>query len=183
MSKKIIGIVVGSLRRGSFSKKVADYLGGLLSEQFDVKFLNIGTLPMFCEDLDADGETPQSWTDFRQEVKAADGVLFVTPEYNRSFPPVLKNALDIASRPYGANVWDGKPGAIVSVSPGSLGGFGANNALRQVTTFLNIRMMAQPEAYIGNAAAQTNEQGVADEKLKGFLQVIANAYTAWVNQF
>jgi len=110
-------------------------------------------------------------------------VLFVTPEYNRSIPAVLKNALDIASRPYGKNAWQGKPGAIVSVSPGQFGGFGANSHLRQTTVFLNIYMMGQPEAYIGNVADVTDSTGVTDESTKEFLLTFANAFTEWVNKF
>jgi len=182
MEKKTIGILPGSLRRDSFSKKIASHLSGLLADQFNVKFLEIGNLTMYNEDLDTEGATPQAWLDFRQEVKALDGVLFVTPEYNRSIPPVLKNALDIASRPYGKNAWNDKPGAIVSVSPGQLGGFGANHHLRQTTAFLNIYMMGQPEAYIGNAAAITDSTRVTDENTKKFLQTFADAFTEWVNR-
>ena len=182
MGKKVIGILVGSLRRESFSKKIALHLAGLLKAQFDVKFLDIGNLAMYNQDLDDDNATPKAWQDFRQEVKALDGVLFVTPEYNRSFPPVLKNALDIASRPYGKNAWAGKPGAAVSVSPGKLGGFGANHHLRQAVAFLDIFMMGQPEAYIGEVIPMLNETGVADENLKKFLQLFADSFVKWVNR-
>ena len=182
MEKKTIGIVVGSLRRGSYCKKIASQLANSLEEQFDIKFLDIGNLTMYCEDLDAEGVTPQAWLDFRREVKALGGVLFVTPEYNRSIPPVLKNALDIASRPYGKNNWSGKPGAVVSVTPGSLGGYGANQILRQSAVFLNIYMMQQPEAYISNVANLTDETGVKDENLKEFLKNIAGAFAEWVNK-
>jgi len=183
MEKRTIGVLVGSLRAGSFCKIIASHLAGLLTEQFDVKFLDISDLSMYNQDLDAENVTPQAWLDFRQEVKALDAVLFVTPEYNRSLPPVLINALDIASRPYGKNAWDGKPGAVVSVSPGAMGGYGANHILRQSAAFLNIYMMQQPEAYIGNVAASTDETGVRDESLKKFLQSIAGAFTDWINKF
>ena len=182
MGKKVIGILVGSLRRESFSKKIALHLAGLLKAHFDVKFLDIGNLAMYNQDLDDDNATPKAWQDFRQEVKALDGVLFVPPEYNRSFPPVLKNALDIASRPYGKNAWAGKPGAAVSVSPGKLGGFGANHHLRQAVAFLDIFMMGQPEAYIGEVIPMLNETGVADENLKKFLQLFADSFVKWVNR-
>jgi len=183
MEKKKIGIFVGSLRKDSFSKRIALHLSGLLADQFDVKFPDFGNLTMYNQDLDTENATPQAWHDFREEVKALDGVLFVTPEYNRSYPAVLKNALDIASRPYGKNAWNNKPGAIVSVSPGNLGGFGANHHLRQATAFLNIYMMGQPEAYIGNVAALTDSTSVTDENLKKFLQTFANAFSEWVNKF
>jgi len=182
-NKKTVGFIVGSLRRDSFSKKVAKYLADLLEEQFDVSFFDIAPLSMYNEDVDNENDTPQEWRHFRDEVKEKDAVLFVTPEYNRSIPPVLKNALDIASRPYGKNNWSGKPGAVVSVSPGALGAFGANHILRQSAVFLNIYMMQQPEAYIGNVAAQTDDTGVTDKRLQDFLRTFADAFADWVNKF
>ena len=110
-----------------------------------------------------------------------DGVLFVTPEYNRSFPAVLKNAIDVGSRPYGKSMWDGKPGAVVSVSPGAIGGFGANHHLRQSLVFLNVPTMQQPEAYIGNAATLFDENGnLANDSIKEFAAKYINAFAAWV---
>jgi len=183
MEKKIIGILVGSLRKNSFSETIARHLSGLLADQFDVKLLDISNLTMYNQDLDMEEATPQAWIDFRREVKAVDAVLFVTPEYNRSIPAVLKNALDIASRPYGQNSWNDKPGAVVSFSPGNLGGFGANHHLRQIATCLNIHLMGQPEAYIGNVAAITDSTGVTDEGAKKFLLTFANAFAEWINKF
>jgi len=183
MNKKIIGIVVGSLRRESFSKKIALYIASQMKEQFEVKFLDIGKLSMYNQDVDDDGITPKEWTDFREEVKELSAVLFVTPEYNRSIPPVLKNAIDIASRPYGKNAWNDKPGAVVSVSPGGMGAFGANHILRQSASFLNIYMMQQPEAYIGNVANAIDETGVSDENTKKFLNSFANSFAEWINKF
>jgi len=182
MSKKSIGIIAGSLRKGSFSKKIALHLAGLLSQEFETSFPDIGNLVMYNQDLETGGATPQAWLDFRREIKALDAVLFVTPEYNRSIPPVLKNALDIASRPYGKNSWGGKPGAMVSVSPGKMGGFGASSQLRQIAGCLDIHLMGQPEAYIGEVLPLTDEAGVKDENLKKFLQLFADAFTKWVNR-
>jgi len=183
MDKKTIGIIVGSLRRDSYCKKAARYLSGLLEENFNVRFVDISDLAMYNEDLDNDSDIPGEWERLRREVKPLDAVLFVTPEYNRSMPAVLKNALDVASRPYGANSWSGKPGAIISVSPGSMGAFGANHSLRQTMSFLNIYMMQQPEAYISNVAGAVDAGGVCDEKLQDFLRQFADAYTNWVNRF
>ena len=183
MSKKTIGIVAGSLRKDSFCKKVAGYFSGLLDEKFDVKTLDISDLPMYNEDLDSGDSIPEEWAHLRQEVKPLDAVLFVTPEYNRSMPAVLKNALDVASRPYGANNWSGKPGAVISVTPGTLGAFGANHHLRQTATFLNIYMMQQPEAYISGIYGAVDANGVSDEKVQGFLKDFAAAYADWVNKF
>ena len=183
MENQSVGILVGSLRRDSFSKKVALYLSGLLEEQLNVTFLDIASLTMYNEDLDNESDTPQAWLDFRREVEAVDAVLFVTPEYNRSMPPVLKNALDIASRPVSANTWSGKPAAIVSVSPGQLGGFGANHHLRQSASVVNLYMMPQPEAYIGDIANSVDMYGVSGKRTQDFLQKFAGAFVDWINRF
>ena len=183
MSKQSIGILVGSLRRDSFSKKVALYLAKLLDIQFNVVFIEIGSLEMYNQDMDNESDTPQTWLRLRQEIKAVDAVLFVTPEYNRSIPPVLKNALDIASRPMAENAWSGKPGAIVSVSPGGIGGFGANHHLRQSASCVNIYMMPQPEAYVGGITDSVDENGVSCEKTQEFLKKIADAFSNWINRF
>ena len=182
MSKKTLGILVGSLRRDSLSKKVALYLGNLLEERFDVSFLNIASLAIYNQDLDNEADIPQEWLRFREEVKALDAVLFVTPEYNRSMPPVLKNALDIASRPMASNSWKGKPGAVVSVSPGGVGGFSANHHLRQSAACLNIYMMPQPEAYLGNIAGSLDADGVSDKRTQDFLSKFADAFSDWVHK-
>ena len=174
-----IGIVVGSLRAESFSKKVANYVAGELRKKFDVKFFEIGDLPLYNEDLDHDNP-PAPWVRLRDEVKNADAFVFVTPEYNRSVPAAIKNALDVASRPYGANNWSGKPGAVISVSPGALAGFGANHHLRQVATFLNIAMMQQPEAYIGGIYTGVDATTVTDPKVQEFLGQVVEAFEAWI---
>jgi len=182
MSRKTIGIFVGSLRKDSFSKKVAKYIAGILAEQFDVKFPDISELAMYNEDLD-NGTPPAEWRTFREEVKALDAVLFVTPEYNRSVPAVLKNALDVASRPSGESVWGGKPGGVASVSPGKIGAFGASNHLRQTATCLNIYMMQKPEAYIGGIAAAVDGDGVSDKSMQDYLRAFAVDFIEWVNKF
>ena len=182
MKERRIGIIVGSVRRDSFSKKVARYLSDLLSGRFDAVFLDIGSLPMYDQDLDDGADVPPEWKRFRDEVEALDAVLFVTPEYNRSMPPVLKNALDIASRPAGKNSWSGKPGAVVSVSPGSLGGFGANHHLRQSAACLNICMMQQPEAYIGGIAGSVDADGVSDKRTQDLLRRFSDAFADWIDR-
>jgi chromate reductase len=182
MSKKLIGIFTGSLRKDSFSKKIALHLGGLLRERFEVVCPEIGSLELYNQDLEV--SPPQSWLELRAQVRRLDGILFVTPEYNRSIPPVLKNAIDIASRPQGEGAWSGKPGAIVGVSPGALGGVGAAHHLRQISTCVNILMLAQPEAYIGNVHTLLDEGGnVTNEKTKEFLQEFAEAFTKWTDKF
>lgn len=179
---KTIGIVVGSLRKNAFSKSIANYIASKPVEGFEFKFIEIGNLPLYNQDFDEN--SPQSYIDFRNEVKALDAVLFITPEHNRSFPAALKNALDVASRPYGENVWNGKPAAIVSESPGAISGFGAYHHLRQVLGFLNLYVLAQPEAYVGNIMSSLDENGnVNADSLKGFLDDFKSAFIEWINKF
>jgi len=175
-----VAVFVGSLRKESFNLKVAKAMVALAPEALKLEILEIGQLSFYNQDAD-EGQPPVSWTEFRQRVKAADAVLFVTPEYNRSVPAVLKNALDIGSRPYGENVWDGKPGAVVSVSPGAIGGFGANHHLRQTLVFLNVPTLQQPEAYIGNVHTLLDTAGnLANEGTKAFLVKFLQAFSAWI---
>lgn len=180
MSKKKIAVLVGSLRKDSFNKKIANQLISLAPDSLDMEVIEIGNLPFYNEDLDADA--PKEYLNFREKIKNADGFLFVTPEYNRSIPAVLKNALDVASRPYGQNVWTGKPGAVVSVSISPIGAFGANHILRQTMVFLNVYMMQQPEAYIGSAYSIFKD-GVLNEDTNNFLKKYIAAFTDWVNKF
>lgn len=183
MHKKTIGVLVGSARCESFNKKIADVACELMPEEFTVKTIEISKLPLFNQDYDEDGMTPAEWVTFRAAVETLDGFLFVTPEYNRSVPALLKNALDIASRPYGQNRWNAKPGAVISVSTGAMGGFGSNHHLRQTLSFLNVYTMGQPEAYISNAAALFDANGALAENTRNFLQSYVNAFAAWVNRF
>lgn len=179
-----IGVLVGSLRRESYSRRVAQTVMGMMPEGFDVQLMDIGGLPIYNQDFDDDGQVPAAWQAFREAAKGLDGFLFVTPEYNRSVPPVLKNALDVGSRPYGSSVWDGKPGAVISVSTGKVGGFGANHHLRQSLTFLDVYAMQQPEAYINNCTKMLDDNGkVTDERSRKFLQEIADAFAQWVARF
>ncbi len=183
MATKKIAVVVGSTRKGSYSKAVAKYVASIAPADLSFEFVEIGALPLFNQDYDDEGRTPAEWLAFRKTIKAADGYLFVTPEHNRSIPAALKNALDVASRPYGQNAWDGKPGAIISVSPGNISGFGANHHLRQILVFLNVLAMAQPEAYIGGITKDLNEKGeLVNEGLQGFLKKFAESFDAWVNK-
>src|SRR6185436_11540534 len=142
-----IAVIVGSLRRDAFSRRTALALAGLAPDRLKLEIVEIGNLPLYNQDLDPDAP-PAEWVAFRDRVRVAEGILFSTPEYNRSMPGVLKNAIDIGSRPYGKSVWAKKPGAVISVTPGGLGAFGANHHLRQSCVFLDIPMMQQPEAYL-----------------------------------
>lgn len=177
-----IAVVVGSLRKDSINRKVARALVALAPNTLELKIIEIGDLPLYNEDIDTDSP-PAAYTTFRQQISAADGFLFVTPEYNRSVPGVLKNAIDVGSRPYGKSAWaGGKPGAVISASPGAVGGFGANHNLRQSMVFLNVPCMQQPEAYLGHAGASFDAAGTLSEQTKPLLQTFINAFAAWVEQ-
>jgi chromate reductase len=179
-NERQIAVLVGSLRKDSLSRKVAQALANMAPPPLKLTIVEIGDLPLYNPDLETD-VPPVSWVALRQQITAADGVLFVTPEYNRSVPAALKNALDVGSRPFGASVWDGKPGAVITLSPGALGGFGANHHLRQSLVCLNVPTMQQPEAYIGNASDIVDDSGaIADESRRQFLQAFINAYAAWL---
>ena len=178
MDKKI-GIIKGSLRRNSFSQSIADYVIENAPEGYVFKVIDISKLPLYNQDFDE--ANPDEYTAFRSEIKPLDGLLFITPEYNRSIPAVLKNALDVGSRPYGENVWNGKPGAIISQSPGSIGGFGATHHLRQILAFLNVLTMNQPEAYIGAYHTLIDEKGALNNAgTKEFINSFLTAFKDWV---
>ncbi|WP_343701454.1 NAD(P)H-dependent oxidoreductase [Chitinophaga sp.] len=180
---KTIGIIAGSLRKESFSKKVANVIQAMAPPGFEFKMVSIDNLPLYNQDFDDNNEVPESCTAFRKTIKELDGVIFVTPEYNRSIPGALKNAIDVASRPFGKNNWDGKPGAIFSNSPGQISGFGANHHLRQCMVFLNVAVMQQPEVYIAGVNKLFDESGnLKDEKTKAFLQKAVDAYIVWFNK-
>lgn len=173
-----VAVLVGSLRKESINRKVALALKAMAPENLRLEIVEIGELALYNEDIDV--TPPEAYTTFRQALAAADAVLFVTPEYNRSVPAPLKNAIDVGSRPYGQSHFNGKPGAVISVSPGAVGGFGANQHLRQSMVFLNVPMMQQPEAYLGNAGAIFDENGQVVERTRGFLQGFIEAYGVWV---
>jgi chromate reductase, NAD(P)H dehydrogenase (quinone) len=174
-----VGVLVGSLRKASFNRMLANALISLAPPSLQLDIVEIGQLPFYNQDLDTDPPAP--WTAFRQRVKAADAVLFVTPEYNRSVPAALKNALDVGSRPYGASVWDRKPGAVVSSSPGAIGAFGANHHLRQSLVFLNLPTMQQPEAYVSHVDKLFDERGkLVNDGTGKFLQTFLQAFASWV---
>jgi chromate reductase, NAD(P)H dehydrogenase (quinone) len=179
MAQKKIAVLVGSLRKESFNRKMAKALITLAPDSLSLEIVEIGQLPLYNEDLDT-STPPALWAEFRERLLTFDGVLFVTPEYNRSVPAALKNAIDVGSRPYGKSVWDGKPGAVMSVSPGAIGGFGANHHLRQSLVFLNVPAMQQPEAYVGNAAGLFDESGNLVGSAREFVAKFIQAFAAWV---
>ena len=175
-----VAVIIGSLRKDSINRKVAHALAEVAPERLKLKVVEIGKLPMYNQD--GDDDPPAEWTAFRERISAADAVLFVTPEHNRSVPAALKNAIDIGSRPYGKSAWNGKPGAVVSASPGGIGGFGANHHLRQSLVFLNVPAIAQPEAYIGGADKLFDAQGKLDnDGTRKFLTGFMQSYAAWIS--
>ena len=176
-----VAVIVGSLRKESFSLKVAKTLIGMAPPHLAMGLVDISQLPLFNQDWEAAFPPPAAA--FKQRIAESEAVLFVTPEYNRSMPGVLKNAIDVASRPYGNSAWSGKPGGVVSVSPSAIGGFGANHHLRQSMVFLDVPMMQQPEAYVGSAHKLFDDQGqLANEDTRQFLQKFMQAYGDWVER-
>jgi chromate reductase len=174
-----IAVIVGSLRKDSINRKVANALAEVAPPELKLSIIDIAQLPIYNQD--GDENPPAAWTTFRERIRSADGVLFVTPEHNRSVPAALKNAIDVGSRPYGKSAWNGKPGAVVSASPGAIGGFGSNHHLRQSLVFLNVPAMAQPEAYLGHADKLFDGNGkLVDDGTRKFLQGFMQAYAAWV---
>ncbi len=178
-----IAILVGSLRKDSINRKVARSICALQDDDLDCSMIEIGDLPLYNQEYDDPANTPEQYTRFRDQVREADGVLFVTPEYNRSVPGVLKNAIDIGSRPYGQSVFDKKPAAIITASPGAIGGFGANHHLRQSCVFLNMPMMLQPEAYLGGVSEDSFDSDgcLKDGGLKDVVTKVAHAFSDWID--
>jgi len=174
-----VAVLVGSLRQASINRRIALALADMAPPSLALEIVEIGDLALYNEDIDG-AEPPAAYTRFRQEVAAADAVIFVTPEYNRSVPAALKNAIDVGSRPYGKSVFAGKPAAVVSASPGAIGGFGANHHVRQSLVFLDMPCMQQPETYLGNAGSFFNEQGELVDSTRSFLNKIITTFDNWV---
>lgn len=179
---KDIAVLVGSLRKDSINRKAALALAGLAPQALRLDLIEIGHLPFYNQEFDADpAATPASFSDFRRRLARADGVLFATPEYNRSYPAVLKNAIDIGTRPYGKNVWSGKPAGVISASQGALGAFGANQLLRQQLANVNMRVLQQPEIYLATADKLFDADGnVAVDSTRELLRGFVEAFAGWM---
>lgn len=176
-----VALVIGSVRKDSLNRKLARAMVGLAPAGMAIEELPIAHLPLYNPDQDE--APPQAWTELRAKVRATDGILFVTPEHNRSVPAALKNAIDIASRPYGQNAWDGKPAAVVTGSPGAIGGFGSNHHLRQSLVFLNMPALPQPEAYIGHLDKLFDAKGdLANEGTAKFLAGLLGAFDRFITR-
>jgi len=176
-----VAVIVGSLRKESLNRKMALALRAMAPPSLRLEIVEIGDLPLFNQDMEA--TPPPAAVAFKERIRKADAVLFVTPEYNRSVPGALKNAIDVGSRPKGQSAWEGTPCGIVSVSPGAIGAFGANQHLRQSLVFLNMPAMQQPEAYIGGADKLFDAQGkLANDATRAFLQKFLEAFATWIGR-
>ncbi|MDQ3060361.1 MAG: NAD(P)H-dependent oxidoreductase [Pseudomonadota bacterium] len=180
MAQYTIAVVVGSLRKDSFNAKLASALEKLFPADFSFTRVQIDDLPLYNQDND--GNPPAQVTRLKGQITAAQGVLFVTPEYNRSIPGVLKNAIDHASRPYGQSVWNGKPAGVIGVSPGSTGTAMAQQHLRNILAYLNMPTLGQPETFIQHKDALYDAAGNIGEASLKFLQGWVDAYVDWVKK-
>jgi len=180
LKKYQIAVVVGSLRHDSLNRKLADALAKLASPHFLLQQVQIGDLPLYNQDDDASPAEPVQR--LKREIKAADGLLFVTPEYNRSLPGVLKNAIDHASRPYGQSVWAGKPAGILGASLGPIGTAMAQQHLRNILACLDVPTLGQPEAFIQANAGSFDAAGNIGADRRQFLQAWMDRFEAWVAQ-
>ena len=180
MASHKIGIIVGSLREGSINRKIARSMCAIRDDDLDCSMIEIGDLPLFNQDLEM--TPPEPWVRFKEQVAAVDGILFCSPEYNRGMPGVLKNAIDVGSRPYGKSVWDRKPAAIITASTGAIGGALANHQIRQSCVFLGMPVMQQPEAYLSKVSDDSfGENGLLlDGPLKDIVEKLAHAFAEWV---
>jgi chromate reductase len=177
-----VAVLVGSLRKQSFNRKMANAMRELAPSTLRLEIVEIGALPLYNPDLE-EPDPPPPWVAFRARIGRADGVLFVTPEYNRSVPGALRNAIDVGSRPSGKSAWKGKPCGVISVSPGAIGGFGANHQLRQSLVFLDMPTLQQPEAYIGGAASLFDGEGrLANESTREFVRKFVDALAKWIER-
>lgn len=184
---KKISIIVGSLRRGSFARKTALNVMEMLPEGYQASIVEIGHLPLYNLDYDdtneADVVLPESYTDFRETIKASDGILFVTPENNRTIPACLKNAVDIGSKPNNDVAWTGKPTGIISHSVGKMGGYSSHKNLRLALSYFDMPITAQPEVFLGNSHDLFDEQGnLTVESTREFLQKYLNVYLELVDK-
>jgi len=179
---RTIGVIVGSLRRESFNRKVARAMVALAPPTLAPSLVEIGELTLYDQDLEGES-TPKPWTELRQRVRVLDGLLFVTPEYNRGLPAVMKNVIDVGSRPHGHNVWRGKPAGVVSVTPGALGAMAAHHQLRQSLFAVGVAAMPAPEVFIANVATLLGPDGtLTDEKTGEFLRKYMQALAAWTER-
>lgn len=182
MTQYKIGLIIGSLRKAAYSRALARSLPEIAPPSLVLSEIEIGDLPFYNADLETESP-PSTWTRFRNQVFACDALLFVTPEYNRSMPGAVKNALDVGSRPWGKSAWSGKPAGVISITPGALGAMAANHHLRQVLYGVNLAAMPYPEAYIPNAASLFDSEGrLTNADTRAFLAQFLQAFENWVSR-
>jgi chromate reductase len=182
MSQYQIAVIVGSLRRDSYNRKLANAIMKLAPPEFSFKTLEIGDLPLYNQDDDKNQAEPVKR--LKSEIKAAQGLIFVTPEYNRTLPGVLKNAIDNASRPYGQNSWTGKPAGILGISPGAIGTAVAQQQLRCIFGYLDVPTLGQPEVFLQFKEGMFDDSdNITNADTKKFLQSWMDRYVAWVKKF
>ena len=182
MGTRNVAVIVGSLRKESFNRKLANAVIAIAPDTLRMTIVPIGDLPLYNQDLETDAPPPQ-WVAFRDAIRGADALLFVTPEYNRSIPGALKNAIDVGSRPSGKGVWSRKPAAVISVTPGALGAMAANFALRQTLTAVNAATMPGPEAFIGQAGTLFGPDGkLTNDSTLDFLRKLLHAFEQWIER-
>jgi len=181
MSQTRIAVIVGSLRKDSFNRKLALALAHLMPSDFTLEHLRIDDLPLYNQDDDGNQAPPVKR--LKSEIAAAQGLIFVTPEYNRALPGVLKNAIDHASRPYGQSAWAGKPAGVIGISVGAIGTAIAQQQLRTVLAYLDVPTLGQPEAFIQNKEGLFDDKGhIADGGSKKFLQGWVDKYVDWIKR-
>ncbi|MFD1912426.1 NADPH-dependent FMN reductase [Halodurantibacterium flavum] len=179
---KTVAVIVGSLRRDSINRRFAEVLAGVARDRLSFRFVEIGDLPLYNDDLFAEG-VPAPLQRFKDEIEAADGVLFVTPEYNRSFSPAIKNAVDWGTRPWGQNSWAGKPAAIVGATPGGTGGAAGQNALKGLLNVVDTVLMGQPEVYfVWKDGLIAEDNSVTDPATEAFLKSWAARFDDWIDR-
>jgi chromate reductase len=182
MSELKIAVLVGSLRKDSFNRRLARAVEKLAPDGLTFHHIRIDNLPLYSQDADAD--YPAVARQLKKDIEAADALLFVTPEYNRSIPGVLKNAIDIASRPWGTNSFAGKPGAVIGTSIGSTGSALAQQHLRNVLAYLDVPLLAQPEVFVHFKDELIEPDGsIARDDTRAFLQGFVDRYAAWIQRF
>ena len=177
MQKPNVFVLIGGISEGSINKKLFGFVREAAGDAMTFDVYPVADLPFFSQDIEND--PPAVVRDYKARIAAADAALFVTPEYNRSFPGVLKNAIDWGTRPPGTNLWSGKPAAIMGTSPGAIGTFGAQNALRQVLSFLDLRIMSQPEFYF--TFPRELPDGKLPEKSAAFVKKFVDAFATWIH--
>lgn len=177
-----IGYIVGSLRKGAYTRMLSRALGDIAPSSFKLTEIGIGELPLYNQDLETDAPPP-AWTTFRNQVKSSDAILFITPEYNRGMPAAVKNAIDVGTRPSKQSVWRGKPAAVISLTPGRLGAMAAHQQLRLSLSVIGVPVMPAPEVYLAEASKLFDGNGkLTHEDTIKLLTAMLSDFDTWVGR-